>query len=128
MKKYIIFILMIFPIFNNSCTTRAVDKTDICYLEEKSDIMLSSDIVNSVTFIPLETNDNFIIGSIDKILKIDGLYYFLDRKTKTIFIYDETGKSIKKIAHIGYGPGEYVSINDFIVTAIKLSCCVCPVN
>jgi hypothetical protein len=40
----------------------------------------------------------------------------LDKQTKTIFIYDETGKSVKKISHTGYGPGEYISIDDFIVT------------
>jgi hypothetical protein len=114
--RYIIFILMIFLVFFDSCTTKFVDKTNVCYLEEQSDLIVASDIVNSVTLLPLETNDDFITGSINKILNIDNLYYFLDKKTKTVFIYDETGKSMNKIFHAGNGPGEYISIDDFIVT------------
>jgi hypothetical protein len=64
----------------------------------------------------LETNSDFIIGSINKIVKTNNLYYLLDKQTKTIFIYDKTGISVKKISNTGQGPNEYIYIEDFFYT------------
>jgi hypothetical protein len=83
----------------------------------ETEMMNLEDIVNSVTFLPLETDDDFIIGSISKILKTDSLYYILDKQTQTVFIYDTAGKAVQKISHRGYGAGEYIGIEDFTVTA-----------
>ena len=111
----------------NSCVTKTVNVETEYYLEEKNDMLDASDIISAITFIPLETNDDFVIGNIRKILKVDNFYYVLDSQTKTIFIYDETGKAHKKICSTGHGPKEYISIDDFIVNEnhIILLCIPC---
>jgi hypothetical protein len=115
MNKNIIFLYLICLVFIcNSCSTNKVE-TNECYLEEQNELLSTTDIFSTVTFLPLETNDDFIIGSVNKILKVDDFYYILDLQTKTIFIYDEMGKSVNKISKVGSGPNEYSSIEDFIV-------------
>jgi hypothetical protein len=84
-------------------------------LEEQNELLSATDIFSTVTFLPLETNNDFIMGSVNKILKVDDFYYILDLQTKSIFIYDETGKSVNKISRVGNGPNEYIRIEDFIV-------------
>lgn len=47
-------------------------------------IMMSS-FVNSISYIPLETKDECLIGSVDKILVTDDAYYVVDREKRSLF-------------------------------------------
>lgn len=69
-----------------------------------------------VEYIPLETNDEALIGSIDDVKVIDGLFFLLDKSVaKALFIYNEDGSFINKIVAIGQGPDEVNRINDFTI-------------
>ncbi|MDR3095059.1 MAG: 6-bladed beta-propeller, partial [Bacteroidales bacterium] len=68
--------------------------------------LLLSEIASDVTYIPLETSPECLIGRIDKIISFDDKYYILDRQTESILVFDSTGKYLFKIAQIGNGPGE----------------------
>jgi hypothetical protein len=74
-----------------------------------------SGMMKSIKFIPLETTNQSLIGKwINKIKKINNKYYVAyDRKE--LLEFDENGAFVKKIGHLGSGPGEYVELNDFDV-------------
>ncbi len=73
------------------------------------------DVIKDIEFLPLEMTDESIVGSVSKITLYKNFILVLDRQTRSIFIFDDKGKYIKKIARVGSGPGEYNDINDFCV-------------
>lgn len=73
-----------------------------------------SEIADSITYIPLETTDECLIGAFCGIQYKNGIWYISDR-TYTIFLFDDNGKFIKKLNKIGQGPGEYTYIQTFAV-------------
>ena len=72
-----------------------------------------SQLFDSVKYIPLEINDDCIIGIIDKIIYYDNRFYILDSKQNILFVFSDTGEFIWKIDKRGNGPGEYLYIRDF---------------
>lgn len=72
---------------------------------------------DSIVFVPLETNDQSLISSINKILYRDGVYYIFDKIQAMIFLFNANGSFITKIHNIGNGPGEYADISDFDLDA-----------
>jgi hypothetical protein len=75
--------------------------------------ILLSEISNRIKYIPLETTDDILIGSIDKLEVKDSLFFFLDRQSQIIWCFDQNGKYKYKIDKRGQGPGEYIRIFDF---------------
>ena len=71
---------------------------------------------DSIAYIPLETKDDFLIGSIDKIVVKENKIFILDKVSEVIFCFDlQNGNFLYKIDSRGSGPGEYVSIMNFII-------------
>ncbi len=79
-----------------------------------------SNFAEILSIIPLETTKECLIGKIDKILHVDGIYYIVDsRKAKGIFAFDGNGKFITCIGGAGRGPGEYVEPTDIFYDSEK---------
>ena len=73
-------------------------------------------LFDSLYVVKLETNDNNIIGAIDELTIVNDTIYVLDSwSTKTVCLFDMTGKFIRKIGRVGNGPGEYVEPTSFSV-------------
>lgn len=52
-----------------------------------------SEFVDSISYVPLETNDRCLIGSMDKLIVTDRYYYVIDKETtSSIFCFDTKGK------------------------------------
>ena len=71
-----------------------------------------SEEVDSISFIPLETNDSVLVG------QVSGIFYLGDRllivdanKAQRIFVFDMQGKYQYSIGSKGEGPGQYASLN-----------------
>jgi hypothetical protein len=76
-----------------------------------------SNFVN-VRYIPLETNDDCLIGSVKKVLVRNSRIYVADfSRAIALFVFDMNGKFLFKIARMGQGPGEYTSFRDFDIQA-----------
>jgi hypothetical protein len=77
----------------------------------------SSEILDLVKLIRLETNAECLIGSVGKVQFVDGLYYLLDDHTgrNALHVFDTHGNHIQTLKKIGRGPGEYKDILDFDV-------------
>jgi hypothetical protein len=63
----------------------------------------------SQRIIPLETNDDILMGDIKSIKVYDDTYFILDSRN-TIFRFDKDGKYLSKISRQGRGHGEYLDI------------------
>ena len=82
----------------------------------KKEIGKYSSFYSSVKYVPLETNNEFQIGKIEHIeIFNDTLLIFDSESAKAIFVFDLSGKFIRKIGKTGRGPGEWVQPVSFSV-------------
>ena len=73
-----------------------------------------SDIIESIEYIPLETNNNCLIGDIidNRRVLLSENYILVGCYTSgSYFLFSRTGKFIAKIGSKGQGPGEYLSVS-----------------
>jgi hypothetical protein len=116
--KQIIYVYFLINLFMVSCT-RQESSGDIF---KDVPIVIDMDSVKMelhlkfehIRYIPLETSDECLIGSVDKtLIKNDKIYVADFHVAEAIFVFDMNGKFLFKIARKGQGPGEYISFRDF---------------
>lgn len=59
-------------------------------------------------YIFLETNEQSLIGNVNRLYYRNHQVYIFDDKSKQIFCFDDKGKFLYKIHSVGQGPGEYL--------------------
>ena len=92
--------------------------TTIQIPEEQEELNVH-DLCPNVTYVPLETRPECLLGNIDKI-KADSSYIFvLDKRNSLLCAFRKDGTFHKKYGSIGHGPGEFVSITDFSLDLSK---------
>ena len=77
-------------------------------------ILNLSDYAQSVSYIPLETNDSVLIGSIGSVLIQNNAYLiktYQPGQSAQCLLFDKTGKFVRQIGTYGQGPKEYTFIN-----------------
>ena len=85
-------------------------------LQTTEHLLHLSDIADSLSYIKLATDTSNLIGVIDKIIPLKDRILIVDKDiTQTIYIFDKSGRFIRKINKKGRGPGEYLSLNDVAV-------------
>ena len=72
-----------------------------------------SDIAGKIKYVPLETNKDCLIKSINAI-KIAGSYIYVSTPGQ-LLLFDNSGRFIRRIGYEGNGPGEYNTIADIAV-------------
>lgn len=73
-----------------------------------------NELLDSCTYIKLETTPDGLIGKIDKLLLHKDRIYILDsRLTKTLFIFNMDGSFQFKIRNIGNGSGDFYEPSNF---------------
>jgi hypothetical protein len=76
----------------------------------------SNQMVDSVYYVRLETNEECLIGRIDKLYQLQDRIVIVDKAiSRAIFIFDLQGKFLSKISRFGEGPEEYTQISDATV-------------
>ena len=87
-------------------------------LLEKSNIYIPADsIFESAEYIALETTEDNLLSGLESLsvqLQHDTLYIW-DRDQQELSQYDEQGRYLQKLSRRGNGPGEYISVSDFVV-------------
>lgn len=96
----------------NKC---AVDRTVECAESEMKPVI--PQFVKEVTFLPLETNDYALLGSVDKIVFCNDKIYVADYSTRKIVVYGMNGTLSFVLDRQGRGPGEYLEIQSFSVSS-----------
>ena len=75
----------------------------------------NSECFSNTQYIPLETNNNCLIATLDKVLFFNNSYYILDTKEDQVLVFDKKGKFLSKIGRMGKGPGEFISVDDIAI-------------
>lgn len=66
-------------------------------------------------FVALETNSDCLIKKVSKVSFYKEKIYILDEREKKIYVFSNEGKYLRCYNHLGQGPGEYLSLSDFII-------------
>ena len=115
-KIFVIFItaLLIIPV---GCTSRKGESQSVAELVDFGNVQTckSSELIRVERFLPLETSDCSLFGSIDQLEVWKDRIYLLDTyKTNAVLVFSATdGKFIHKIEGTGNGPGEFLSPHSF---------------
>jgi hypothetical protein len=74
------------------------------------------DLVEDIQYIPLENKAECLFSEINKLIIENDRIYVLDMYgTKSLFVFDITGKFLHKVGGVGGGPGEYTRYINFDV-------------
>ena len=109
-------IVVFFTIFSLACCRQSQTALPIIELDNpKGSIDLKlSDILDDITFVPLETLDEILLsiqGSSSTITN----NYILVRTNERLLQFDRKGRFIRTLAYKGNGPGEFNTIMDILV-------------
>ncbi|OFX81780.1 MAG: hypothetical protein A2X20_01905 [Bacteroidetes bacterium GWE2_40_15] len=74
---------------------------------ERNDQVSIFDLVDSISVVKLETNDQCLIKNIDEIIPFENRLYIFDSRLNIVFCFDQDGKYLFKINKKGRGPDEY---------------------
>ena len=116
MKKSF-FILPLLTVLFFACTSSNDGKSEMLSVKadlDKAGALRASEYFEEVTYVPLETSDEFLIDYARKtVVSGNSLYVMCD---KSVHVFStETGKGKNSLSKLGNGPGEYKSLTDFIV-------------
>jgi len=117
MKNLIKFIFFLFPLLIISCAKKnLITVEEIINIDNIEEISVkATEFSSDMKIIKLESSDSCLVANIIKIEIEDSLIYILDDVFKGIYIFSFDGKFMKKFSKEGHGPGEYLSIDDFII-------------
>ncbi len=76
-----------------------------------SNRIILDNMMDTIWFLPLETNENSIFGKIQKLIITDNRVFIFDYR-EDILIFDLNGKFVSKLLR-GQGPGELIRVGDF---------------
>ena len=77
-------------------------------------------LMDFVSFVKLETTENNLVGSVSQILFARNKIVVVDSYvSKTITVYDKSGKFLNRIGTLGQGPGEYSYLGHVTLTPDK---------
>lgn len=80
------------------------------------------ELVDSVSYVPLETSDRILLGDV-LCAKRAGDYYFV-QDTKGLFAFDAHGRFVSEIGHRGQGPEEYYNLDCFYLDSGRQLACI----
>lgn len=116
-KNYILLILCLSFFF--SCSIENQNNINCKKLTFKNDKFALYDSID-FKFIPLQTMDTCLIGSISDIKIADNKIFVGDiHKSNAIFVFDMNGKFITKVGDIGNAPNQYLSLFGFDIDKEK---------
>jgi len=101
-----------------SCGSGAGDKTvevdEVITFSADTDIPIAS-VVDSISYLPLETNDKSMFSNVDKMIIRDDRIYIGDYSSSVVVVFDMEGNHLLTIDKRGRGPGEYIRLSAFTV-------------
>ena len=126
MKKEIINLLLLAS-FCGACSsdkhtsTNGIWTVDVRSAMEKESPFSMKEDVESIEYIPLETNDSCLISNTISLTADDDYIFLYNGKTKQVFQFNRKGKFIRQIGRVGEGPGEYApySISEFSLNSVQ---------
>lgn len=126
MKKFLVLSIVLFVLsscrsdYKESYTLPVFDDSSFQLIRINPEEMNNffSDLytgIDSFRFIPLETQDEFLLGKIGQITPYKDKIYIWDQLTSAVFCFDRNGKYLFKVNNRGAGPEEYPTMDDMAV-------------
>jgi hypothetical protein len=117
MKHLFIFFIVVILFYGcHSGEKKYSGDISIFRLEENTDSQLLYAVIDSVSFLPLIEQDNFLFAEINKLIMEGDYIYLMDLwNTNSLLVFDNTGAFVRKIGQRGNGPEEYNRLFDFDV-------------
>ena len=88
-----------------------VDESGVTIIKVKEPLnnqILSTDLIEDFFYVPLETTDESLFGYCTQLEIFDDKIYLFDQfSTQSVFIFDRTGKFIKRLGEKGGAPFEF---------------------
>lgn len=112
----LLFLLLSIACNNKITIIQELGKGEIIAIDPKEFVQqhaMASFLVDSIEYIPLETTNESLIGRIKAIHEWNGRFYICDEQSDAIFIFNNQGEYLKKLAAKGRGPKEYIAIRSF---------------
>ncbi len=113
-KKVYIILISAFLFLSCGHTSNPSEDNVILTDHVSKEISLN-ELFDDFEYISLETSEEGIFGTIDKLIIYDNRYYILDLQRKKVFVFREDGTFMHTIGNPGKGPGEYTHIEDFTI-------------
>ena len=114
--RYTVVVCILLVLFMNCTTPKKNDFFTIDIDSAKDQTLSLSEIADNIEAIELEMTDNSLINGISGI-RLAGDYIVV-YESRSIFLFDKTGKFVRKIGSVGQGPGEFLYIRN-VATDIK---------
>ena len=80
------------------------------------------DLVDSISYVPLETSDRILLGDVMGVKQAAGYYFVQD--SRGLYAFDAAGRFVAEIGHRGIAPEEYINLDCFYVDAFKRLVCI----
>lgn len=125
MRIFIIYCIVLILLFFSGCREKMNPIVECKYEikidpEQAKDSILFSDLFEKVSYTRIHTDDDFLIGRIDKLIVSDKYIFILDRKlSRSVFCIDKNGERVFEIQRLGKGPGEYIDLRDIAFDSIR---------
>ncbi len=117
--KYFNYLLFLLIFVSCSNSIKKENKSSSLKLDFIGNDIQYSDIIQNTQLIMLETRPECLISEVSQLEVADSLFFILDRKIETVFVFNSNGKFVSKIGNKGKGPGEYIRPSKFIVNKRK---------
>ncbi len=116
-----IFCISLFLLVFQSCSNQQKEKTEaiIIPVPDVETISHLDSVFSTVSFLPLETDDDCLITRVRSLQIQDSLIYINDNGRR-LLVFDLHGKFIRQIGARGKGYGEYLHMNDWIVDSNQI--------
>jgi len=121
MKRGVLYFFLVSVLFiscNNNTreNNQQISKAKYIYDLKQSENDQTQEIrIGDIKYIPLETNQESLLGHVAKIMFRLNKFYIYDDVSHGIYVFDQNGKFLLRISKLGKGPGEYVQLTDFDV-------------
>ena len=127
MKKYCLWLAYLYCICFFSCKEFHKESSMLAKTAESKILELDIDLdknklpldslMDFVSYVKLETTGDNLVGAISQILFVNNKIIVVDFDvSKTITVYDESGKYLNNIGKLGQGPGEYAYLGHVFLT------------
>ena len=102
-----------------SCQSSNRDLPTISLNPLQTESVHLNQLMDSISYIPLETNDTCLVSNVRDIQYHKDKLYLFDDNLQKIFIFDIMGNCLSIIADRGNGPKEYISLSAFYINELK---------
>ncbi len=92
---------------------QAIDTIDFSNGLNLNNNLKLSHIAESINYYPIPTNDNYLIGKMNKLMVTDSMFIILDKDiTRAVYLHTKNGERTYCIHKHGNGPEEYINLSD----------------